>query len=173
MEETRKPNIVLRILDEIDAFITTVIIAVIFLDVILQVATRLIPGNAISWTNELGEILLCALIWFGLSAAVKTNSHIGFDLFVGRLSPGGKKWMGLLNIALFIFYLVVLGILTWAIMQRYIRFNQATPILRLNLFWVRMPMVIGCFMGAVRLLIKGYYVATDKERMYEKSVHLE
>lgn len=169
----KKTNLALRILDHVDTAVTTLIIAFLFLDVVLQVLTRIIPGNAISWTNELGEMLLCALIWFGLSAAVRSNSHIGFDLFVSRLSPRGKRIMGAVNTALFIIYLVILGYLTWGLMQRYIRFNQATPILRINYFWVRLPMVIGCAAGVVRLLIKEYRILTGKERMYERTIHAE
>lgn len=169
----KKPHLVLRFLDAIDTTVTTLIIVFLFLDVCLQVLTRIIPGNAISWTNEMGEILLGALIWFGVSAATRVNGHIGFDLFVARLSPRNKRIMGAINTALFIVYLAILGYLTWGLMQRYIRFNQATPILRINYFWVRLPILIGCAGGIVRLLIREYRIITGKEQMYENTFHAE
>ncbi|MCC8190255.1 MAG: TRAP transporter small permease, partial [Planctomycetes bacterium] len=125
--------------------------------------------HAFSWTNELGEGLLCALIWIGLSAAVKTNSHIGFDLFVSRLSPRGKKWMGVINMALFILYLAILAYLTREMIQPYLRRNSRTPIMGLNYYWVRLPMVVGSLLACVRLLIKEYRVVTDREKMYATS----
>lgn len=166
--EPRKAHPVLGFITGLDSFFTTLIIIAIALDVMLQVVTRLMPGNAIAWTNELGEILLGALIWFGLSAAVAKDCHIGFDLFVGRLSPGGKRIMGLINNSLFILYLAIMAWLTWGLMQRYVRFNSATPILRINYFWTRLPMLVGCVLGALRLLIRQYLVATGRFRMYER-----
>ena len=167
--ETKKTNAVLRFIDGLDVFITTIIIGAITLDVVLQIWTRLMPGNAIAWTNELGELLLGALIWFGLAAAVRNDCHIGFDLMVGRLSPRGKKIMGLINNTRFIIYLVVMAYLTWGLMQRYLRFNSATPILRINYFWARLPMVIGCVVGVVRLLIRQYLILTNRYKMYDRS----
>lgn len=169
----KKPHIILRIIDGFDGFITGLIMIVIFVDVVLQITTRILPIRAFAWTNELGEIMLSCLIWIGLSAAVKTNNHIGFDLFVGRLSPKGKKWMGFINMGLFASYLAILGYLTWGMMQLYLRRISNTPILGISMYWVRMPILVGCAMGFVRLLIKEYRIATDKERMYETSILME
>ncbi len=166
----KKPHIVLRILDNVDSFLVGVIMAVIFVDVILQVSTRVLPIRAFAWTNELGEIMLSALIWFGVSAAVKSGNHIGFDLFVSKLSPGGKKFMGIVNMGLFTAYLAILAHLTWGMMQLYLRRTAYTPILGIGMYWVRMPIFIGCVMAVARLVIKEYRIVTNKERMYEVSL---
>ena len=107
----KKPNILLRIIDNIDGVLVGIIMAIIFIDVMLQISTRVLPIRAFAWTNELGEIMLSAPIWFGVSAAVKTNNHIGFDLFFSKLSPGGKTFTGPINIALFPVYLCILAYL--------------------------------------------------------------
>ena len=171
--EEKKPHILLRILDGFDGVVTGLIMIVIFVDVLLQVATRILPIRAFAWTNELGEIMLSALIWIGLSAAVKTNNHIGFDLFVSRLSPKGKKFMGFINMGLFTTYLIILAYLTWGMMQLYLRRTAYTPILGIGMYWVRMPIFVGCVLASIRLLIKEYRIVTDKERMYETSLMIE
>lgn len=168
-----KPHIILRILDNIDCVVAGAIILAIFVDVMLQVITRIFPFRAFAWTNELGELLLSSLIWIGLSAAVKTNNHIGFDLFVSKLSPRGKKWMGFINTALFLAYLIILAYLTSGMMKIYLRRTAYTPILGISMFWVRMPIFIGCVMASVRLLIKEYRIVTNKEKMYETSLLTE
>ncbi|MDR2392320.1 MAG: TRAP transporter small permease subunit, partial [Planctomycetota bacterium] len=100
------------------------------------------------------------------SDLVRQDCHIGFDLAVRRLPPRGRKIMGLVNNALFIIYLAVMAWLTWGLMQRYVRFNSATPILRINYFWARLPMLIGCLAGILRLLIRQYQVLTNRFTMY-------
>lgn len=169
----KKPHLILRIIDGLDGAIAAIIMVVLFIDVILQVLTRLLPIRAFAWTNELGELMLSTLIWIGVSAAVKTNNHIGFDLFVGRLSPRGKKWMGVVNMGLFIFYLTLLGYLTWGMMQTYLRRTAYTPILGIGMYWVRLPILAGCVLGVIRLLIKEYRIVTDRERMYETMLLVE
>ena len=164
---------VLRFLDGLDGAITAIITLVIFVDVMLQVTTRILPFRAFAWTNELGEIMLSALIWIGISAAVKSNNHIGFDLFVSRLSPRGKKFMGIINMALFLAYLLILAHLTWGMMQLYLRRTAYTPILGIGMYWVRMPIFVGCVMASIRLIIKEYLIITDRERMYEVSLMTE
>ncbi len=166
----KKPHVIVRFLNGFDLFVTGIIIAAIFVDVMLQILTRILPFRAFSWTNELGEMLLAALIWIGISAAVKSNSHIGFDLFVGRLSKSGKKWMGFINMGLFTFYLAILGYLTWGIMQMYLKRPVVTPILQISMYWVRFPMVVGCVLGVIQLLIKEYRIVTERDRMYESSL---
>ncbi len=161
---------VLNILDQLDGIVAALLTLVIFLDVMLQVATRLLPFSAVPWTNELGEMLLSALIWIGVSAAVRSNNHIGFDLFVSRLSRKGKKTMGMINMGLFLAYLAILAWLTWGMMQTYLRRTAYTPILGIGMYWVRMPIFIGCILASLRLLIKEYLIITDKERMYEYSM---
>ncbi|MDR1317771.1 MAG: TRAP transporter small permease subunit, partial [Spirochaetales bacterium] len=64
----------------IDEVISAVLLICIFIDVALQVISRLTPGNAIFWTVEMGEILLAALIWMSVGPAVLRNSHVRFDL---------------------------------------------------------------------------------------------
>ena len=176
VQTEKKPgalHAILRVLDSLDGVVTAIIMAVIFVDVLLQISTRILPIRAFAWTNELGEILLSALIWIGVSAAVKTNNHIGFDLFVSRLSPKGKKFMGIINMGLFFAYLAILAYLTWGMMQLYLRRTAYTPILGIGMYWVRLPIVVGCVMACIRLIIKEYMIITDKERMYEVSLLTE
>ncbi len=167
----KKVNPILRFLDGLDAAITGIIMIVIFVDVMLQVLTRILPIRAFAWTNELGEIMLSCLIWIGVSAAVRSNNHIGFDLFVSRLSPAGKKFMGMINMGLFMFYLGLLAYLAWGMIQLYLRRITMTPILGISMYWVRMPIVVGCVAAVLRLLVKEYLIITDREKMYE-TAHL-
>lgn len=169
----KKPHIILRIIDGFDSAMAGLILTAIFIDVVLQVTTRILPIRAFSWTNELGEILLSALIWVGVSAAVKTNNHIGFDLLVSRLSPRGKKFMGLLNMTMFAVYLAILGRLTWTMMQTYLRRVTVTPILGISMYWVRFPILLGCTLGCIRLFFKIVRIARNKEKMYETAQHGE
>jgi TRAP-type C4-dicarboxylate transport system permease small subunit len=166
MEHRKKPHILLRILDGIEVALGPIIMLTIVVVVFLQVLSRTLPGSAIPWTVELGEILLGALVWFGIGVGVSKNSHVGFDLLVRSFTPKWKKIFGLLNLNLFIFYLILLGYFTLQLLGFYQKLSARTTILQIGMFWVRLPILIGCFLTLIRLVIKQVRVIQGKEHMY-------
>ena len=173
MENTKKPNIFLRILEGIENGLGPFILVVIVIVVFLQVFSRTLPGSAIPWTVELGEILLGALVWFGISTGVAKNSHVGFDLVVRSFSPKWKKIFGLWNLNLFLLYLFLLGLFTFQLLGFYQKLSARTTILQIGMFWVRLPILLGCILTFIRVLIKEIRVIRDKEQMYVATDILE
>ena len=126
----------------IDVSIAPIILVIIFVDILLQILSRILPGNALPWTVEVGETLLGFIIWFGISVAARNNNHITFDLVVRSFPPQAKKIMGLIAINLFILYLVWLGCATIELLQHYNKLDSKTTILQVSMFWVRLPILI-------------------------------
>lgn len=170
MVQQKKAHVVFRVLDKMEVALGPIVLLLIFIDVCLQVLSRIVPGNAFSWTVELGETMLGALIWFGIGIAVTTNSHVGFDLLVSRLSPKWKKYAGIWNIGLFCLYVVLLGIFTIQLLQSYLELTFKLPILQIGMFWVRLPILVGCVLAFIRLVIKAARVGTGREEMYTQVV---
>jgi TRAP-type C4-dicarboxylate transport system permease small subunit len=173
MAEPKKPNVLLRILDSIDMAIAPTILVIVFVDVLLQILSRVLPGNALPWTLEVGEALLGFMIWFGISVAARNNNHVSFDLIVRRFPHGPKKIIGLIGINLFIFYLGWLGLATIELLLHYQRFESRTTILQVSMFWVRLPILIGCITTIIRLAIKDYLVVTNQEQVFVSGEHRE
>jgi TRAP-type C4-dicarboxylate transport system permease small subunit len=148
--------------DAIETAIGPFILLIIFLDVILQVMSRTLPGNAIPWTVELGEILLGALIWLGIGVGITKNSHVSFDLLLKRFP---KKWQRIAcfwNINLFIGYLFLLAVFTVQLLGFYQKLSAKSTILQIGMFWIRLPILIGCALTIIRLIRKELTVVKDK-----------
>jgi TRAP-type C4-dicarboxylate transport system permease small subunit len=166
MGEPTKKLLLLRILDGMDMAVAPIILVIVFFDVLLQILSRVLPGNALPWTIEVGETLLGFIIWFGISVAARNNNHIGFDLIVRRLPPRSQRIVGLIGINLFILYLGWLGLATVELLQHYQRFGSRTTILQVPMFWVRVPILVGCIVTMIRLTIKDYLVVTNREQAF-------
>ncbi len=166
MSKNRGASAALRILDGIDLAIAPTILVIAFVDVLLQILSRVLPGNALPWTIEVGEMLLGFMIWFGISVAARNNNHIGFDLLVRNFPEAAKRVLGLIGINLFIFYLGWLGLATIELLQHYQKFESRTTILQMHMFWVRLPILIGCVSTIIRLAIKDYLVLTNREQAF-------
>ncbi len=157
-----------KFLKNVEIYIGALLLAIAFIDVMLQVLSRILPGNAISWTVELGEILLGTIIWIGIGAGVVIDDHVNLDFVVKRFPERVKKYLGVVNNIFFIIYLALLGGLTYDLMLTYIKFDSKTTMLQLGLYWVRFPIVVGCVLAIIRLVIKSYNVLTDKEKMFQE-----
>jgi len=166
MSDETKGNVLLRVLDGIDLAIAPTILVLVFVDVLLQILSRILPGNALPWTIEVGEACLGFMIWFGISVAARNNNHVSFDLLVRRFSDTPRKVFALLGVNLFIFYLGWLGFATVELLQHYAKFESRTTILQIDKFWVRLPILIGCVATILRLLIKDYRLITGREQAF-------
>lgn len=153
-------------LKNLDVTVGYLLLFAILVVVFLQIMSRVLPGNTISWTLEVSEMLLGALIWMNISVGVLGGAHVSFDLVVRRLPHRAQKVMVMLNNAIFIVYLVLLAAFTIQVLDYYLVLGARSTILQISMFWVRLPILIGCTIAIIRLCIKEYRIFTDKETKY-------
>lgn len=151
-----------------EAYLAAIVMAIIFIDVLLQILSRILPGQSLAWTGELGEIMMGCLIWFGTSAGIELDKHVAFDIFIKGRSAKLRKYVGILACTLFLAYLVTLGIMTFSLLRFYVEGGQVSTILRIPNYIVRAPILLGCILGSIRLIRKIYLVATGKIEMFKE-----
>ena len=147
----------------LDGTVGYLLLFVILVVVFLQIMSRVLPGNTISWTLEVSEMLLGALIWLNISVGIISGAHVSFDLVVRRLPHKAQKFVVLLNNAIFIVYLVLLAAFTVQVLDYYLVLGAKSTILQISMFWVRMPILVGCVLTIIRLCLTEYRFFTDKE----------
>jgi TRAP-type C4-dicarboxylate transport system permease small subunit len=160
--EVVQVNTKIKSLLRFDEIISGILLICIFVDVALQVISRLTPGNAIFWTVEMGEILLAALIWMSVGPAVLRNSHVRFDLILVKTPPKLRKYLYVLGNIIFAVFLIMISVILVQLMDFYKNHNTVTTSLQWNKFYVRMPMLAGCTIGAVRLCVQAWQFATGR-----------
>ncbi|MDR1932641.1 MAG: TRAP transporter small permease [Spirochaetales bacterium] len=146
----------------IDENIAALILVCIFVDVALQVISRVTPGNAIFWTVEVGEMLLAALIWMAVGPATLKNSHVRFDLILLKMPPKARKYLYIFGNIIFAVFLVLIAVFLVQLMNFYKNNNTVTTGLQWNKFYVRIPMLLGCFIGVIRLLFQAWQFGTGR-----------
>ena len=147
-------NTILKVIKKIGEVMITLILIAILLDICLQVLSRLLPGNSISWTIELGEILMVYLVWLGICVVSVGNGHIAIDLLYNKFPPKMKRTLHTVNAVVTIAYLVVLSWFTYSVLQQYIMFSKKTVLLSISMYWVRFPLFVGCILMAFVTVVK-------------------
>ena len=156
-----KPGI-LGVLKKLDVAVVTTLMVLIFLNVVLQIMSRVTPGRVVQWTVEMGEILLVAIIWMGIGLGVLNSTHIRFDMLLSKLPHKAKKILYVAGNIIFAVFLLIIAYYTIDLLEFHIRVNNRTPSLRWNRAIIRAPVLIGCVIGAVRLLIQAWGFAKGK-----------
>ena len=145
---------VFKILSRLDIILSAIFVILIFIDVLLQVFTRVTPNTvAVKWTVEMGSILLCALIWMGMGAGITNDSHTRFTLILEHLPEKPRKIMRLLGDLAFMAFCVILAYYTYSMLKFYADHGTVTTILRWGKNWSKLPMFLGLVIAAVRLLL--------------------
>ena len=153
---------ILNFLKRLDVVVVTLIMIAIFINVMLQIFSRIMPVRVVPWTVEMGEILLAAVIWMGLGLAVLNNTHVRFDMLLAKLPYKTKKILYVIGNLVFAVFMCILAYHTITLLQFHIRLNNRTPMLGWNRAYIRMPVLIGSAVGALRMLIQAWMFATDK-----------
>ena len=155
-------NKVLNFLKRLDVIIVTLLMFAAFINVMLQILSRILPFRVVPWTVEMGEILLVAIIWMGLGLAVLNNSHVRFDMLLVKMPHKTKKIFYVIGNIVFAIFLGVLAYHTVSMLEFHLRVDNRTPMLRWNRAYVRSPVLIGCIIGALRMLIQAWGFATNR-----------
>jgi len=153
---------ILNFLKRLDVIIVTLLMFGIFINVMLQILSRIMPFRVVPWTVEMGEILLAAVIWMGIGLGVINNSHVRFDLLLTKLPYKTKKKFYIIGNIVFAIFLLILAYHAISLLEFYLRTNTRTPQLRWNRAYIRAPVLIGSVIGAVRMLIQAWFFAKDK-----------
>ena len=153
---------ILNFLKQLDIIVVTLLMIAAFVNVMLQILSRILPFRVVPWTVEMGEILLVAIIWMGLGLAVLNNSHVRFDMLLSKMPYKTKKLFYVLGNIIFALFLGILAYHTVSLLEFHLRVDNRTPMLRWNRAHIRAPVLIGCIIGAVRMLIQAWAFATNR-----------
>lgn len=143
-----------RWLDHIFEGFVGAAISIELIVILLNVASRTLSGNSVTWTQEVSSIALYIIAFVGGAIAYARGAHMSIEAVVSRLPLGWRRFQKVLvqwivfgtAAAAFVLYFPVL-------VQR---LHEYTPILNIPMFYTSLPFEMGmamvCYFVLVRLL---------------------
>jgi C4-dicarboxylate transporter DctQ subunit len=135
-----------------ERYLMLVFYSTIVFVIVTEVLRRFVLSYSSLWGEEIARYMFVYLGWVGASYAVRERTHIRFDTVLSLLP---KKWHGYIYIFGDLVTLVFAGFaLYWSLhsIASIIRFDAATPALRVSKAWFEMAVPMGFFMMVVRLI---------------------
>lgn len=135
----------------------------------LQVFTRYVLNDPLSWTEEAARYMYVYIVFLGASAAISDRSHVGIDYFAKAL-PVGAQWIVSLLVNLAI--LATLSLLAyWGWRAAIRQWNMPLVVLDVPYTWVYVVVPATAVLMTIRTIVvmgedwramrAGTQVATD------------
>lgn len=96
---------VYRFIDILLGLMTAAIIIIVFLNVVM----RTLFNSGFAWSEELSRYLFVFITYIGAISAMRSNSHLGMDTLVIRLSRKGKLFSYILSQSLITILMIMLA----------------------------------------------------------------
>jgi len=135
-----------KFLDRLLEVLVMVVMAVLVLDVLWQVVTRLVLKNPSTWTEELAIFMLIWVSLLGAAVALGRGSHLGIDYFVGKLPRRTRLATEVLvfsSVAAFSLLVMIVGGVD--LVASNLELGQESPALRVKMGYVYLAVPISGF----------------------------
>lgn len=139
-------RMVKKVLDRSLETLVILVMAVLVLDVLWQVFTRLVLRDPSIVTEELATFMLIWVALLGSAVALNRGAHLGIDYFVGKLPARarvGTEVIVFFCVAAFSFFVMVIGGID--LVASMLQLGQESPALRVRMGYVYLAVPISGF----------------------------
>ncbi|MCF8461285.1 MAG: TRAP transporter small permease [Flavobacteriales bacterium] len=155
-------NVIRSYLDKALEWFLVALMVLLLGDVLLQVASRYVLANTISFTDELAGFLL---IWVGMAGAAYLTGqgqHLAITFIKDKAKPSNQKWLDIaiqLSILIFAIGVLIIGGI-WLVYTRFF-LGQVSASMEISLGYIYMIVPIS------GLLIAFYSIGNILEKVKE------
>lgn len=146
----------MTILRNIDRYSEKLIIALFMITMCLlifvQVVSRYVFGDSVTWTEELSRYMFIWLVFLTIGVGFKENKHISIDIVLDLFPKIIQKAIRQIT------YLAMLGLSALFVWEGYIlvlqmqMYGQTSPNLEIPMWWVYLSLPVGFLLSVVRLI---------------------
>ncbi|MDC0936411.1 TRAP transporter small permease [Pirellulales bacterium] len=131
--------------------------------VLLQVVSRYLLDNSLTWTEELSRYLFAWIIFLGAALGVRDQSHIKIDFFVAHFPKPLQRVVDSVNVVLIAIFLVTAVIFGFQWVGE--TADTRSPALSLPVNWVLYgALPCGALAGVLYLLMAGWRRIRDRHQ---------
>ena len=159
---------VLKVLGNLDAFISGFSLVIIVVITIAVVIMRKFVGQPIAWLEEMQIFFFVWTVFLGGSVAFRLGNQVSIDLIAARLSVKARRVLDVFDYVVSVFVIAWMGVGGWQLMQSPAVRRKVTPYFKIGYTWIDLAVPIGC-----ALMLIQYTFLTVKQIRSWKEAGLE
>lgn len=146
-----------KLCDAIDSVIEkiiSVLLAVSFCSVLLQVIYRFIISRftdfSVPWTEELARYVMVWIVYLSVSIGINKGLHVSLDIIHMILPAKIIKWITIMGTVMMLGFTVI--VTKEGLGMAIFNASQISPAMRLSMFWAYLAIPVGMLGASLRLL---------------------
>ncbi|MEH0018747.1 MAG: TRAP transporter small permease [Desulfobacter sp.] len=140
-----------------EAFFMVILMFSISIVTGLQVFSRYVMDDAISWSEEICRYMFIWMVFFGISYAIRQRRHIRILGLYAVVPEPVKKMLMIISDLLFLLFVVLLAINGSELCAKILKLGQLTPSLEFSMAYIYASLPVGFCLAGLRL-IQGLYI---------------
>ncbi|WP_404437001.1 TRAP transporter small permease subunit [Microbacterium aerolatum] len=159
-QQPQRTGVLRRIARYITGFelvIGGVSVMMILVLVFYQALQRYLPFESIAWTGELARFALLWATFAAMGVLVTTHGHIALELVDSIRNPMTVRVIQVISLLMVAATAVGMALEAWALVET--QSIVKSPVLRVPMSWVYLPVLIGVVSTAIRALIAAADIA--------------
>lgn len=148
-----------KIIDFLDNFeerVITVILPLMVIVVFMSTFFRFTKLMVIPWAEELARYLMIWIVFIGIGAGAKTNSHFTVDNFVMAMPKSTHKFFFILRTAIIVGFSGFMLFNSYNLLTKLQKMKQVTPALRWPTWVMYSAIAVGFLLMIIRTLQYAY-----------------
>ena len=109
--------------------LTSLLMALMVVDVFLQVLFRFVIESPLSWSEEVSRYLFVWIVWIGSALVMAEKGHVGIDILIRKFSPAWQRFMEIFIYLIFLFPASAMAYYGYTLAK--LNMNQPSAALRL------------------------------------------
>jgi TRAP-type C4-dicarboxylate transport system permease small subunit len=136
--------------------VATMVVMVVL--IFVQVITRYIFENSLSWSEELARYVHIWQIWIGASFAIRKKEHIKVEAFKKLFNEKGQKIIELISLIVWFVLAVFLAVAGTDLVNTMFTRGQDSPAMQMPMWSIYSAIPIGGLLMAIRLVQQIYFL---------------
>lgn len=153
----------MKIIYQIEKVVSCVSVAVMAILVFLNVIARYAFNSPLAFSDEVSSYLFILMSFMGTAIAARRKAHLGLSIVTDRLSPRGRKILGMVMYgfsALFCLLIVIFGV--QMVMSQF-QLGQETATMQWPEWIYGLFVPVGAFFALIAFVEGVFDIHNDKE----------
>lgn len=162
------------IIEKLEEWVISLSVIIMAILMIVSVIMRTIFNNSLTFSEEIGQLLLIIVSFFGIGYCVRRNRHVNMSMVFDAANLKGKKIMIYIVSVVSAILMISLFILSIQYIMSVAKLGRTSPALNIPMSWFYISLPIGFIIAAIEYIRIFVANVKHKDKVYLSSeVNLE
>lgn len=162
------------IIEKLEEWVISLSVIIMAILMIVSVIMRTIFNNSLTFSEEIGQLLLIIVSFFGIGYCVRRNRHVNMSMVFDAANLKGKKIMMYIVSVVSAVIMIALFVLSIQYIMSVAKLGRTSPALNIPMSWFYISLPIGFIIAAIEYIRIFVANVTHKDKVYISSeVNLE